>query len=84
VGLGVGALWLHLRSHIVQGSRGIGKAAAALTFIAMFFYLLELPYRIWVLYVAIAASYFAGFDYLFAGLRAMGSHRRDSQETLTE
>ena len=78
VGLGVGALWLHLRSHIVQGSRGIGKAAAALTFIAMFFYLLELPYRIWVLYVAIAASYFAGFDYLFAGLRAMGSRYRNS------
>lgn len=84
LGLGVGAIWLHFRSRFVQGSRGVGKTAAALTFIAMFFYLLELPYRIWGLYAAIGVSYLAGFDYLFAGLRAMGSRRRNSQETPVE
>jgi CDP-diacylglycerol--glycerol-3-phosphate 3-phosphatidyltransferase len=82
VGLGVGAIWLHLRSRIVQGSRGIGKAAAAVTFIAIFFYLLELPYRMWALYGAIASSYLAGFDYLYAGLRATGSHRKDNRGSL--
>ena len=78
VGIGVGALWLHLRSRIVQSARGVGKAAAAITFLAVFFYLLELPYRVWVLYLAIAISYVAGLDYLLAGLRATESRRKDN------
>ncbi len=65
-GLGVGALVLHLRARRVQGARISGKAAAVLTFIAMVFIFLELPYRSAVLYTAIGAGYIAALDYLRA------------------
>ncbi len=68
VGLGIGALVLHLRARQVQGARIPGKAAAVLTFIAMVFLFLLLPYRIIVLYVAIGMSYVAALDYLRAVL----------------
>lgn len=68
IGLGIGALILHLHARRAQGARIPGKAAAVLTFIAMVFLFLSLPYRIIVLYVAIGMSYLAAVDYLRAVL----------------
>ena len=72
VGLGIGALVLHLRARRVQGARISGKTAAALTFIAMVFIFLMLPYHRELLYVAIAAGYVAALDYLRAAVASAG------------
>ncbi|RLE36617.1 hypothetical protein DRJ12_04315, partial [Candidatus Acetothermia bacterium] len=64
IGLGIGAIVLHRRARRVQGARLPGKAAAVLTFIAVVFLFLGLPYRVMVLYVAIGVGYGAALDYL--------------------
>jgi phosphatidylglycerophosphate synthase len=66
VGLGIGALILHLRARKVQGARILGKAASVLTFIAILFFIAAWPGRIPLLYAAIGATYIAGADYLLA------------------
>lgn len=66
IGLGIGAIVLHRRARRVQGARLPGKAAAVLTFIAVVFLFLGLPYRVMVLYVAIGVGYGAALDYLRA------------------
>jgi CDP-diacylglycerol--glycerol-3-phosphate 3-phosphatidyltransferase len=64
VGLGIGALFLHLQEHRVQGARIVGKSASVLTFLATAFLLLRLPYRVELFYIAIGATYLAALDYL--------------------
>lgn len=81
VGLGIGALFLHLRHRLVQGAKRVGKAAALITFFSMTCLLLRCPYRVEILYAAIGVSYFAGLDYLSAALRTTGSHGKDRRET---
>jgi CDP-diacylglycerol--glycerol-3-phosphate 3-phosphatidyltransferase len=70
LGLGAGALFLHLRKHKVQGARALGKIAAALTFVAMVFLLMRFPYGLTLLYLAIGVTYLAALDYLRTALRA--------------
>ena len=84
VGLAAGALFLHFHIHIVQGARIPGKIAAILTFAAMVFLLLRLPYRTCLLYVSIGAGYLAAFHYMFIAWWAKGSRNRDKKETLEE
>lgn len=89
IGLGIGALILRVRARTVQGAQALGKAAATLTFAAVVFLLLPLPewtspYRLAVLYLAIALSYLAALDYLRAALRAKKSHDRDTPGTPAE
>lgn len=84
--LGFGALLLHVYARTVQGARALGKIAATLIFAAMIFLLLPLPsqvhlYRVYLLYAAIGASYLAGADYLYAVLRATGSHGKSTPGT---
>ena len=74
VGIGVGALLLRSRQNRVQGARGLGKAAAALSFGAVSFLILGWPGGTVLLYVAIAATYVATFDY---GRTAFFSHPSD-------
>jgi len=66
VGLGIGALILHLRARKVQGARIPGKAASVLAFLAIAFLIAGWPGRIPLIYGAIALTYIAGADYLFA------------------
>ncbi len=73
LGLGIGALVLHYRARRVQGAQIPGKAAAVLTFIAMIFLILVLPYRLLALYVAIGAGYLAALYYLRAAISGQGS-----------
>ncbi len=72
LGLGIGALVLHHRARRVQGAQFPGKAAAVLTFIAMIFLILSLPYRLPALYIAIGAGYLAALYYLRAALSGQG------------
>lgn len=73
VGLGIGALFLHLHEHRVQGACILGKSASVLTFLATAFLLLSLPYAVEIFYLAIGATYLATLDYLRMALR----HRRN-------
>lgn len=68
VGLGIGTLVLRLRARRVQEARIPGKTASVLTFIAMVFLFLLLPYRNIALYVAIGMGYIAALDYLRTAL----------------
>jgi len=69
VGLGIGALFLHLQEHRVQGACILGKSAAVLTFLATAFLLLRLPYAVELFYLAIGTTYLAALDYLRMALR---------------
>jgi len=69
VGLGIGALFLHLQEHRVQGSRILGKSASVLTFLAVAFLMLRLPYAVELFYLAIGTTYLAMLDYLLMALR---------------
>ncbi len=73
VGLGIGALFLRLQEHRVQGSRILGKSASVLTFLATALLLLRLsyaiPYAVELFYLAIGATYLATLDYLRMALR---------------
>ena len=88
LGLGIGALVLRIRAGTVQGARAPGKLCAALMVVAVVFLLLPLgewttPYRLAVLYLAIALSYLAALDYLRAALRATKSRDKDTWGTPT-
>jgi len=72
VGLGVGALILHIRVRKVQEARILGKAASVLSFLAILFLIAGWPGRIALLYTAIAFTYVAGGDYLFAARPLQG------------
>jgi len=82
--LGVGALVVRMRAQVVQSARIPGKAAAALTFGAVFLLLLKQPFAVYFLYAGIAATYVAAVDYLMAALRAMRSGRTDTLESPAE
>jgi len=73
VGLGIGALFLHLQEHRVQGACMLGKSASVLTFLATALLLLSLshtvPYAVEIFYLAIGATYLATLDYLRMALR---------------
>jgi len=72
IGLGIGALILHIRARKVQGARILGKAASALAFLAIAFLIAGWPGREPVLYAAIASTYIAGIDYLLAARSLQG------------
>ncbi len=73
VGLGIGALFLHLQEHRVQGACMLGKSTSVLTFLATALLLLSLshtvPYAVEIFYLAIGATYLATLDYLRMALR---------------
>ncbi|RLE36507.1 hypothetical protein DRJ24_00295 [Candidatus Acetothermia bacterium] len=73
LGLGVGALILHVRARKVQGARILGKAASALAFLAILFFIAAWPGRESLLYAAIGTTYIAGIDYLLAARSLQGS-----------
>jgi len=72
LGLGIGALILHIRVRKVQGARILGKAASALAFLAISFLIAGWPGRNPLLCAAIAAMYLAGIDYLLAARSLQG------------
>jgi CDP-diacylglycerol--glycerol-3-phosphate 3-phosphatidyltransferase len=69
VTLALGALALRVRRDAVQGARVPGKAAAALSFIAIAFLLVEWPGGSEILYAAIALTYLATVDYVISGVK---------------
>lgn len=75
--LAAGALVLHLCTHVVQGARFVGKAAAAVVVGGAFFILIRLWIGPYLLYSGIALSYVAALDYLRAAIAASRSSRRD-------
>ena len=84
VGLAFGAIFIKLRSQIIQGARALGKSSSIITFLAVVLILARLPYASYVLYAAIATAYMAGVDYLLSALKAIGSKRSHIQETPRE
>jgi CDP-diacylglycerol--glycerol-3-phosphate 3-phosphatidyltransferase len=68
-GLVMGALLLRVRRNAVQGARVLGKAAAALSFIAIAFLLVEWPGGREILYAAIGLTYVASTDYAISGIK---------------
>jgi len=58
-----------LPEHRVQGSRILGKIASVLTFLAVAFLMLRLPYAVELFYLAIGTTYLAMLDYLLMALR---------------
>jgi CDP-diacylglycerol--glycerol-3-phosphate 3-phosphatidyltransferase len=69
VTLALGALALRVRRDAVQGARVPGKAAAALSFIAIAFLLVEWPGGSEIFYAAIALTYLATVDYVISGVK---------------
>ena len=69
VALGLGAFVLRFRKRAVQSARITGKAASGVSFIALAFLIALWPGAIAILYVAIALTYIASFDYLRGALR---------------
>ena len=68
IGLGLGAVVLHLRHRQVQAARLVGKAASLVSFFALFFLLVRWPGGTELFYAAIALTYVAGVDYLLAAV----------------
>ena len=86
VGLVVGGIIVHWRAGIIQGARIPGKAAALLFFASMVL-LLGLPGRmevLYILYIAIGASYLAALDYLRIAIQAKVVQNTDNRETVAE
>lgn len=71
VGLGIGAIALHVLHRKVQAARWIGKAASALSFFSLFFLLVRWPAGLEIFYAAVALTYVGGADYLLAA-RSLG------------
>jgi len=69
VALGIGALFLHVLVRRVQGARILGKAASVITFLAMDLMIVNVNHSAIVFYIAVAATYLAGIDYLIGAVR---------------
>ncbi|MEW5825857.1 MAG: CDP-alcohol phosphatidyltransferase family protein [Candidatus Bipolaricaulota bacterium] len=69
VALGVGALALATKSGAVQAARPMGKAASFLSFVGLFFLLVDWPGGREIFFAAVAATYAAGADYYLAARR---------------
>ena len=74
VALGIGAIFLHLLTKKVQGSRILGKTASALTFLAMSLMLVNVRPGLILFYVAVGMTYAAAIDYLIGALKI--SHQK--------
>jgi CDP-diacylglycerol--glycerol-3-phosphate 3-phosphatidyltransferase len=71
--LALGALALRVRRNAVQGARIPGKVAAALSFIAIAFLIVEWPGGREIFYAAIALTYVATADYVICGAKLKGN-----------
>lgn len=65
-----GVLWLRQRRD-APGARLLGKAASFVLSLGLLAAFLRVSYYEWIVYLGIALSYMAGFDYLLNYLRAV-------------
>ena len=69
VGLAIGAVVLQLLAKKVQGSRLLGKATSALTFLSMSLMIVNVGPGLVLFCVAVGVAYIADIDYLIGALR---------------
>lgn len=75
IALALGAVALRVRRDAVQGARIPGKAAAALSFIAIAFLMVQWPGGREILYAGIALTYVATVDYVVSGIKLANALR---------